>query len=107
MKDNPSTNDRLFAPRDWCISRQLWWGQRIPAYFCRDSASGKEFVVVASTDEEARREIETKGFDPNDVEAKRDEDVFDTWFSSALVPFANFGWPEQIEEVRPVQVFFN
>ena len=77
----------------WCVSRQLWWGHRIPAWFGPD---GKCFVE--ETEEEARRQArEVYG---QDVELKQDEDVLDTWFSSALWPFSTLGWPEQTDDLR-------
>lgn len=71
---------------DWCISRQLWWGHRIPAYYC---ANGD--VVVARTPPEA---CPTCG-----GELTQDEDVLDTWFSSALWPFSTLGWPEATDDL--------
>jgi len=73
----------------WCVSRQLWWGHRIPAWF--DSAGN---VYVAETEEEARAEA------GEDVALRRDDDVLDTWFSSALWPFGTLGWPEETETLR-------
>lgn len=70
--------------RDWCISRQLWWGHRIPAWYCE--ATGE--MVVARSEEEARAKL---GRD----DLKQDEDVLDTWFSSALWPFSTLGWPDE------------
>jgi valyl-tRNA synthetase len=70
----------------WCVSRQLWWGHRIPAWFADDGR-----IFVAETEEEARREA-------GNVRLTRDPDVLDTWFSSALWPFATMGWPD--EDVR-------
>ena len=72
----------------WCVSRQLWWGHRIPAWYADD---GK--VYVAMSEEEAR---EQAGGRP----LRQDEDVLDTWFSSALWPFATLGWPEQTEDLK-------
>jgi len=66
----------------WCVSRQLWWGHRIPAWFDEDGN-----VFVAQTEEEAQAQAGNR-------KLKRDEDVLDTWFSSALWPFATLGWPE-------------
>ncbi len=76
----------------WCISRQLWWGHRIPAWYGPDGA-----VFVAETDEEAQRDAARRY--GKRVELSRDEDVLDTWFSSALWPFSTLGWPEQTGEL--------
>ncbi len=75
--------------RDWCISRQLWWGHRIPAYYC--SKCG-EIVVSASTPDKCPK----CGHDHFD----QDPDTLDTWFSSALWPFSTLGWPEQTEDLK-------
>jgi valyl-tRNA synthetase len=69
----------------WCVSRQLWWGHRIPAWY-----DDQGNVFVAETEEEAQREAGNRPL-------RRDSDVLDTWFSSALWPFATLGWPEQTE----------
>jgi len=73
----------------WCVSRQLWWGHRIPAWY---DAAGN--IYVAETFEQAQKEAGPS------VELKQDEDVLDTWFSSALWPFATLGWPEQTEDLK-------
>nr|WP_312027405.1 valine--tRNA ligase [Paenibacillus typhae] len=70
--------------RDWCISRQLWWGHRIPAWYSESTGE----VFVAYSEEEARQ---MSGLD----DLKQDEDVLDTWFSSNLWPFATLGWPDE------------
>jgi len=72
----------------WCVSRQLWWGHRIPAWYAED---GK--IIVAETEEEARKEA-------GDQPLRQDEDVLDTWFSSALWPFATLGWPDETEDLK-------
>ena len=72
----------------WCVSRQLWWGHRIPAWYGEDGR-----VFVAESEEEARKEA-------GDQQLRQDEDVLDTWFSSALWPFATLGWPEKSEDLR-------
>jgi valyl-tRNA synthetase len=72
----------------WCVSRQLWWGHRIPAWY---DADGNAYV--AETEVEAQAQAGNKPL-------RRDEDVLDTWFSSALWPFATLGWPEQTEDLK-------
>ncbi len=77
--------------QDWCISRQLWWGHRIPAWY---DDSGK--VYVARTEAEARSKYSIA----DDVALMQDDDVLDTWFSSALWTFGTLGWPEATERLR-------
>ncbi|WP_411753566.1 valine--tRNA ligase [Serratia sp. (in: enterobacteria)] len=77
--------------QDWCISRQLWWGHRIPAWY---DAEGK--VYVGRTEEEVRRENNLGA----DVQLHQDEDVLDTWFSSGLWTFSTLGWPEQTPDLK-------
>jgi valyl-tRNA synthetase len=74
--------------RDWCISRQLWWGHRIPVWYC-----DKGHVTVAESDPTACGEC-------GSATLKQDEDVLDTWFSSSLWPFSTLGWPEQTRELK-------
>ena len=74
--------------KDWCISRQIWWGHRIPAYYC--DACG-EFVVA--------RETPDKCLHCGGTHFTQDEDTLDTWFSSALWPFSTLGWPEKTEDL--------
>jgi len=77
----------------WCISRQLWWGHRIPAWYSEDKK-----LFVAENETEAKR-IAKKYYKKN-VVLKRDDDVLDTWFSSALWPFATLGWPKKTYELK-------
>jgi len=77
----------------WCISRQLWWGHRIPAWYTRDNK-----IFVAENEIDAKR-IAKKYYKKN-VDLRRDEDVLDTWFSSALWPFATLGWPKKTYELK-------
>ncbi|WP_409021080.1 valine--tRNA ligase [Brevundimonas vesicularis] len=76
----------------WCVSRQLWWGHQIPAWYGPDGE-----IFVAETEEEARAEAEARH--GADVELTREEDVLDTWFSSALWPFSTMGWPEKTDDL--------
>ncbi len=76
----------------WCISRQLWWGHQIPAWYGPDGAA-----FVAETEAEALAEAQAKYGEA--VTLRRDEDVLDTWFSSALWPFSTLGWPEETREL--------
>jgi valyl-tRNA synthetase len=79
--------------QDWCVSRQLWWGHRIPAWY---DESGT--IYVASTQAEA--EAQARATHGRDVKLTRDEDVLDTWFSSALWPFSTLGWPDETPELK-------
>jgi valyl-tRNA synthetase len=80
--------DWLENVRPWCISRQIWWGHRIPVWYCPDG-----HVTVGESEPEACDEC-------GSTELRQDEDVLDTWFSSALYPFATLGWPEETPELE-------
>ncbi|MEN6368200.1 MAG: valine--tRNA ligase [Thermotogota bacterium] len=84
--------DWLENIRDWCISRQLWWGHRIPVWYGPD---GREFVAETEAEAAAR----AKKYYGRSVELRQDEDVLDTWFSSWLWPFSVMGWPEKTEDL--------
>ena len=75
--------------RDWCISRQLWWGHRIPAWHCEECSE----ITIAVEDPTACKACGSK-------QIKQDPDVLDTWFSSALWPYATLGWPDQTEDLK-------
>ncbi|XOQ48822.1 MAG: valine--tRNA ligase [Eubacteriales bacterium] len=75
--------------KDWCISRQLWWGHRIPAWYCQDCGE----MIVAREEPHVCPKCGSKNL-------KQDEDTLDTWFSSALWPFSTLGWPDQTEDLK-------
>ncbi|MBB4042143.1 valyl-tRNA synthetase [Microvirga flocculans] len=77
----------------WCVSRQLWWGHQIPAWYDEEGN-----VFVAMSEEDAKAEARARH--GKDVPLKRDEDVLDTWFSSALWPFSTLGWPDKTPELK-------
>jgi len=77
----------------WCVSRQLWWGHRIPAWYDPEG-----FAFVAESEAEAR--AAARAHHGREVELRQDEDVLDTWFSSALWPFSTLGWPEATDDLR-------
>ncbi len=84
--------------QDWCISRQLWWGHRIPIWY---DENGQAYAGMDEQDARKRHQL------PDNVVLTQDEDVLDTWFTSALWPFASLGWPENLENVAkyyPTQV---
>lgn len=95
LKFVPERFDKIYLHwlegiRDWCISRQLWWGHRIPAYYCPQCGE----MVVAKTGEEPHT-CPKCGY----AQMQQDPDTLDTWFSSALWPFSTLGWPKQTEEL--------
>lgn len=105
--------DWLAEKRDWCISRQLWWGHRIPIWYVRDgdedrlqrAFGGREDIVWAPNEEEGGWVVCSRDEDLPDSPAEgltleQDPDVLDTWFSSALWPHSTLGWPEMTPELR-------
>jgi valyl-tRNA synthetase len=94
IKFHPPRYERIFLEwleniREWCISRQLWWGHRIPVWY---TADGKPFAGLNQADAQAKA-----GEEPL---VRQDDDVLDTWFSSGLWPFATLGWPEATDDLK-------
>jgi valyl-tRNA synthetase len=83
--------DWMYKIQDWCISRQLWWGHRIPAWYDQQNN-----IYVGRSEKEAREKHALAA----DIELRQDEDVLDTWFSSALWPFSTIGWPESTPDLK-------
>jgi valyl-tRNA synthetase len=81
----------MYNIQDWCISRQLWWGHRIPAWFDNDNK-----IYVGHNEDEVRQKHQL----PTNLELRQDDDVLDTWFSSALWPFSTQSWPEQNNSLK-------
>jgi valyl-tRNA synthetase len=79
----------MYNIRDWCVSRQLWWGHRIPAWHCKDCSE----TIVA-------REVPDRCSRCGSRQIEQDPDVLDTWFSSGLWPFSTLGWPDQTEDLK-------
>ncbi len=83
--------DWMYNIQDWCISRQLWWGHRVPAWYDEDGN-----VYVGYSEDDVREKHKLDG----GIALRQDDDVLDTWFSSALWPFSTLGWPEETDELR-------
>lgn len=81
--------DWMYRIHDWCISRQLWWGHRIPAWYCEDCGE----IMVSLEEPEQCQKCRSSNL-------KQDEDILDTWFSSALWPFVTLGWPEETPDLK-------
>ncbi|VVB03856.1 unnamed protein product [Arabis nemorensis] len=91
---------------DWCVSRQFWWGHRIPAWYAtleegqlKDTGSYNDHWIVARNEEEARKEADSK-FPGKKFELCQDPDVLDTWFSSGISPLSSFGWPDETDDSK-------
>ncbi|MDZ7842811.1 MAG: valine--tRNA ligase [Gammaproteobacteria bacterium] len=83
----------MYNIQDWCISRQIWWGHRVPAWYDADGN-----IFVARDARQAREQA--RQHHGRDAELRRDEDVLDTWFSSALWPFSTLGWPDRTDALK-------
>jgi valyl-tRNA synthetase len=110
LKIRPETSEKVYKHwlnniNDWCLSRQLWWGHQIPAYFVKiegaseGDVSEDELWVTGRTEEEAYKKAEAK-FSGKKFSLTRDEDVLDTWFSSGLWPFSTLGWPNETLDMK-------
>jgi len=115
LKIVPSDHERTWFHwleniRDWCISRQLWWGHRIPAWFCRkkdeqevsklNMANNDRWIVARNEQEALVKAQELLQCPSSNILLEQDEDVLDTWFSSGLFPFSVFGWPDETNDLE-------
>ncbi|KAF7487994.1 Valine--tRNA ligase [Sarcoptes scabiei] len=94
--------------QDWCISRQNWWGHRIPVYFARiknetnapDFTADNRWFCGRDENEAKQKAAKVLNVEPDSIDLQQDEDVLDTWFSSGLFPFAIFGWPDETDDLK-------
>ena len=94
--------------KEWCVSRQLWWGHRIPAYLCQiegvidqpDSSVAEHWIVARNITEAYEKACKKYNVPKDKIKLSQDEDVLDTWFSSGLLPFTSLGWPEETIDMQ-------
>jgi valyl-tRNA synthetase len=113
---NPKLSENEFKRwmeniRDWCISRQLWWGHQAPVYYVKiegkAQSTGEGKWWIAARSEKEATEKAAKKFPGEQFTVERDQDVLDTWFSSGLWPFSTMGWPNVLSPPTPNPQFQN
>jgi valyl-tRNA synthetase len=117
LKIVPESHEKIWFQwmdnnRDWCISRQLWWGHRVPAYLCQiagkidkpDIGNPEHWIIARSLEEAKATACKKFGVTADKVSLSQDPDVLDTWFSSGILPLTSLGWPKT--DCKDFQAFF-